>query len=284
MDRVGLAAAGVLLVAIAGGAAGWYLFLDAPAVTPSELEATPPTPTVETAPPAFTMTASVEARAVDGGPVRANWSAGVAYDGATGERLGWLHTREVSIVEYQRREANATYTAVRYHADDPEAFDRRVASVREDLAAGATLDVNATAQTYESHRVGARGEFAVVPDRLPPFGFLRQIPFERAGTTTYAGETVERYLPVDGWIRTPGSVDDRPDAYVSATGGMVAVSPASGNLVRANVTFTERRADVRAGRWLGEGGTRTRVRLRGRESVDGELAPGWASAPAVEGG
>lgn len=289
MDRPRVARAGlaVVVVAIIVAAGIWFLFLDTPAIAESDLDATTPDPTVASAPSEFRMTVEVRSHSA-GGSERANWSAGVVYDGDARERLAWLHSRardDVSIVHYQRYSHNRTHNFLRYHTSDSEAFDHRVESIRDDLdPERETLRVDDTAQVYEYYREGARSEFEVVPDRLPPLGFLHRIPFEYDGETTFGGEAVEKYVPVSGWVQLRGSVDDGPEAYISDTSGVVYVSEESGTIVRANVSFTSKRTDVRAGRWLGDGGNRGRFTLTVSDEIDDrELAPEWTEEPPFDG-
>lgn len=290
MNRKRVVTAGVVVLAVSVvvGTGIWFLFVDTPSITGSDLNATTPDPTLATAPSQFTMTVEVTSRSLDDESERTNWSAGVVYDADSRERLGWLRSTtsddEVSIVHYQRYSRNATHDFIRYHNSDTEAFDNRVESIRADLDPDTeALSVNETSRTYEYYRNGTKSEFEVVPDLIPPLGFLRAIPFEHEGTTTFEGDDVEKYVPVNGWVKTTGSVDDGPDWYISNTSGAVYVSKESGNIVRADVSFTSKRTDVRAGKWFGESGNRGHVTLSVREELDDdELRPEWADESASD--
>jgi hypothetical protein len=283
--RIGVVAAVVLLVAAAGV---WFAFLDAPTAAETELDATTPDPNVSTAPPEFTMTVTAESRSLEDGSPEANWAAGVEYDADAQARLGWLESsgvENVSITSYQRYSANRTHNYITYHHTDREAFRNRLGSIRTDLEAETeTLRADNATQTYWYYREGDRSEFDVVADVVPPLGFVQMIPFEADGSTTYRGQAVERYVPVEGWVETTGSVaDDGPDMYLSNTTGVLYVSEESGNIVHVDVAFTSKRTEMRAGTWFGDPGSRNHLRLSVREEVDdGPLRPDWTTEPPFD--
>jgi len=275
-----------LVVSVAVGTGIWFLFVDSPPLTESDLNATTPDPTISTAPSQFTMTVEVTSRSLDEGSEQTNWSAGVTYNADSQERLGWLNSTssdgDVSIVHYQRYSHNATQNFIRYYNSDPDEFDDRVDSIRDDLDPETeTLTVNDRSHTYVYSRTGAKSEFEVVPDLIPPLGFMQTIPFEHDGTTTFEGNDVEIYRPVHGWGTAMGSVDDDPNWYISNTSGVVYVSEESGNIVRADVSTTSTRTDIRAGKWFGDRGDRAHITLSIREELtDDELRPKWATESA----
>jgi len=262
--------------------------LDTPARTESELNATTPDPTVATAPSEFTMTVAVRSHSLEDGTEQANWSAGVMYDADDRERVGWLHStgqgEPLSITHYRNYTANRTHNFVEYHNADREEFARRVGTIRADFDEETeTLRVDNGSRTYRHYRKRERSEFEVVPDVLPSLGFIQAIPFEYDGTTTWNGRAVERYRPVNGWTKVTASADDSPDTYVSNTSGALYVSRETGNIVRANVSTTSKRTDVRAGRWFGDGGSRNHFTLTVREDADDALRPDWTREAPFEG-
>lgn len=283
MDRDRIATAVLVVLAVAGIAAAgvWYLVVDTPPVAGSDLNATTPDPTVETAPAEFAMSVEVRSHSVDGSE-ESCWTAGVVYDADARERVGWLNSTDpdgdVVITHYQRYTSNATHNYVRYHASDPEQFRGRVEPIRKDLDPGTeTLRVDEAARTYEYYREEPRSEFEIVPRGVFYAGFVHAIPFERTGVTTLDGKAMEKYVPVDGWTRTTGSVTDGPDTYISNTSGALYVDEQTGNIVRADVSLTSKRTDVRAGAWFGDGGSRVRFSLSVHEEIDDEgLKPEWA--------
>ena len=123
-----------------------------------------------------------------------------------------------------------------------------------------------------------RTNFEVVPVLLPHLGFIRAIPFEHAGSTTYKGDAVKKYVPENGWVETTGNVDDGSDWYISNSGGVVYVSKESGNIVRVDVSFTSKRTYIRTGKWVEEDGDQGHITLTVREEPDDEeLRPEWAT-------
>lgn len=293
MDRRALLSVmiAIVVLVIVVVTAGWWLFVDTPAITPSELSATTSDPAVADAPAALSITIEARSRGLEDGTVEANWSAAVRFDASDGERIGRLSSSddrgEVEITHYQRLDGDQTHNVIEYHSTDAEQFARRVQSIREDLEPRTeTLEVDEEAQTYRYYREGERSEFEVVPDLLPPLGFIQVLPFERAGSTTYDGESVARYVPVDGWRELPGSVaDDGPDVYLSRTSGVLYVEEEAGDIVYANVSFTSKRTDRRAGRWLGDAGSRGQFRLVVRKELDHRgLEPAWTDEPPFDGG
>ncbi|WP_178917807.1 hypothetical protein [Natronomonas gomsonensis] len=261
----------------------WFLFVATPPTTESDLNATTPDPNLSTAPPEFTMTAMVTTRELEEPSDTTNWSAGVVYDADAEERLGWLNSTgadgEVSMGQYQRYSQNATHEYNRYHHPESDAFDTRVESIRDDLNPDAeSLSVNNTSQTYVHYRKRPQSAFEVVPDLMPPLGFIDRVPFEHDGSTTFRGDPVEKYVPTSGWAQTPGTVDDDPDWYISNTSGELYVNQTTGHIVHVNVSLTSKRTAIRAGKWFGESGNRIRIRLTVREDLrDGDLRPGWAT-------
>lgn len=286
MNRKGWILVGVtaLLVVTVPSAGIWYLFIDTPAITGSDLNATTPDPAVSTAPPQFAMTVEVENRPLENGSERTSWSAGVLYDADANERLGWRHStgpaNTVSTAWSQRHWPDGTHNVIRYHNTDNEAFTRRVGSIRTDLDDETeTLRVDNGSQTYRYYRAGERSEFDVVDRPMPPLAFVHVVPYKYDGTTTVDGAEVERYVPVEGWVERPGSVaDDGADTYISNTSGAVYVSRETGTIVHADVSFTSKRTDIRAGRWFGDDGTRVHYTLSVRETVDpDEVRPEWVA-------
>lgn len=276
----------VVLILVAGI---WWLFLDTPPVTGSELNSTTPDHTVSTAPPEFTMRVEVQSRSLDDASEQANWSAGVLYNSDAGERLGWLRStapdRTITITHYQRYTDARTHNYIKYHNSDTEQFTRRVGSIREDLDRDTeTLHVDNTSQTYTYYREGDREEFEVMPDQIPPLGFIHTIPFRHAGTTTVNGTRVEKYEPVNGWTERQGSVaDDGPDTHISNTSGELSVSADSGNVIHVDVSFRSIRTDVRAGKWFGDSGNRVHISLSVRKAINEEdLEPEWVNSVSQE--
>lgn len=280
----------VLVVLIGIGVGTWFLFVDTPSITESDLNATTPDPTISTAPSQFSLVAEFTSRSLSGGAIQANWSTGVRYDADSRARLSWLRSTtsdyEESIVQYQRYSSNATLTVVRYHASDPEEFEYRVESVRGDLDPETeTLIVTKPSHTYEYYRKGPRSEAEVVPNLIPQLYFVQTIPFEHDGTTTIRGHEVEKYVPRNGWVETIGSVDDSPDRYISNTSGVMYVSQETGHIIQADVSFTSKRTDIRAGKWVGDGGNRGHLTIAVREELDDEeLRPEWANVSEFETG
>jgi hypothetical protein len=261
----------------------WWLFLATPAVTDSELNATTPDYTVSTAPQQFEMRVEVESRSLDDNE-SANWSAGVLYDRESQQRLGWLHSTEpdrtVTITQYQRYSGNHTHNYIRYHNSEPKQFSRRVRTLRDDIDTKTeSIYVNNESQTYTYYREGDRDDFEVMPDQIPPLGFLHTIPYRYVGTRSVNGTTVEKYEPVDGWTEIRSSVaDDGPDTYISDTSGQVYVSPNSKNIIHIDVTFRSTRTDVRAGRWFGNSENRIHISLSVQNAIDeNQLKPEWVS-------
>jgi hypothetical protein len=290
MNRRGLVLAGVgaLVVVTVASVGIWYLFLDTPALTGSDLNATTPDPTVSTAPSEFTM--SVEARTVslaDGTDV-SNWSAGVLYNADASEVLAWRNetgsNSNTSIVRYQRYTENRTQIFTRTHTADSEAFTAGVESVHRDIDPETdTLHVDNETQTYRYDREAERSAFTIVGYPIPLFEFLHVIPFEYDGTTTVDGEQMERYVPVNGWVELPGSVDGEPDRYITNTSGALYVNRETGNVVSADVSFTSKRTDMRAGKWLSDDERRTQFTISVRNELDtDELAPDWANEAPFE--
>ncbi|MUV85167.1 hypothetical protein GJ631_00860 [Natronomonas sp. CBA1123] len=205
------------------------------------------------------------------------------YDSDAEERLGWLNSTiedgEVSMGQYQRYSQNATQEYNRYHHPESDAFDSRVDSIRDDLDPETeSLSVNDTSQTYVHYRKRPQSAFEVVPELMPPLGFIDRVPFEHDGSTTFRGNRVERYVPTSGWVQTPGTVDDDPDWYISNTSGELYVNKATGHIVHVNVSLTSKRTAIRAGKWFADSGDRIQIRLTVREDVrDGDLRPVWAT-------
>ncbi|MCY4732463.1 hypothetical protein KY092_18130 [Natronomonas gomsonensis] len=278
--KAGLAVLVVTVVVVAGL---WFLFVATPSPTESDLNATTPDPNLSTAPPEFTMTAAVTTQAIEEPSDTTNWSARVMYDSDAEERLGWLNSTiedgEVSMGQYQRYSQNATQEYNRYHHPESDAFDSRVDSIRDDLDPETeSLSVNDTSQTYVHYRKRPQSPFEVVPELMPPLGFIDRVPFEHDGSTTFRGNRVERYVPTSGWVQTPGTVDDDPDWYISNTSGELYVNKATGHIVHVNVSLTSKRTAIRAGKWFAEGGDRIQIRLTVREDVrDDDLRPAWAT-------
>ncbi|MDZ7730913.1 MAG: hypothetical protein U5K37_08430 [Natrialbaceae archaeon] len=283
MNRTLLVGAGIgLFVMMVFALTGtWYLVLDTPAATPSELEASPPHYTTETAPAAFTLT--VEARSVslgDGTEV-ANWTVGIAYNASTGERLAWRTASgpgpTVDTIEYQRRVGNRTLTFLRYHTSDRERFRVDGGDTQAEYP-NTSLVVDSPNQTYRHAWMGPAEAFTVTPTQLPTLSFLQTIPFTHSGSDTYDGRAVEVYVPQDGWTDTPGQTNRKgPETALSETTGELYVRRATETIVYANLSVTSKRTDRRIGRYVGDPGTREHITLRVRESVDPSLRPDWAS-------
>lgn len=258
--KVGLA---LVLVALVLGVGFWYLFITVPAVTPTELDAKSPYPSDSTT-DSYTLDVNVSAQSLTNESDWSQWETIVRYNGSTNEKFGRLITssprRNLSLTEYHRYSGNATEKYTRYQSSATTEFRTRVSQIHDDLDPRTeTLQVdNATQTYYHFETETGRGELGMGRVRV---GVVTLPAYEQSGTTTVDGQLVTKYVPVDGWVDIDGSTDATPEAYISDTAGGVYVSNATGRIVRANVSFTSKRTEMRIGRWLGSTGTRIHIRL-----------------------
>jgi hypothetical protein len=116
-----------------------------------------------------------------------------------------------------------------------------------------------------------------------PLAVLAQLPYERTGTTTYAGRTVVRYVPETGWItRTYGLLDDRQTTYVRAATGEVLVARGNGAVLHAEIEATVVSAETWWGALTADGEDLT-VRYTVRTDVDRPRPPPWVSSTGRNG-
>lgn len=279
--KAGLAAAVVVAVGTAGV---WYLFVDTPSVTDGDLNATTPPLETSSPPQRYTVSANVTVRSLSNDSERSAWSVGSAYDAETGQHRRWLYSstprQNFSETTYQHYENDTTITYTRYRTTDEAAFRRRVASVRDDRNTGnETLRIENDSRTYY-HREGESGRRLDTGIGNVPLGPIYAIPYERTGTTTFEGATVETYAPIDGWVDT-SDADTDPDTYVYATDGRVYVDPETGWILRADLRLSTKRTEMRAGRWFGQEGERTRLEYRFDTALEETpLRPAWVTEEA----
>lgn len=290
MRRVTVLKGGLLVclaaLTLAGGC--WYLFLDTPSVTESELEAEPVAVTPAESPAAYSITASIQSRALTDRSEYTHWEVGSRYANRSGEYYAWRRTnnpsQNLSVAEYQQYENESTVSYTRFRSTDRDVFTARLEAVRSDVRSGnGSLWVRNGTRTYV-HRERTAGRHLDVGGVEPRIRFLYILPYERAGTATRNGETVDRYVPTSGWVEGLGSTDDEPDRYVFDTSGTVLVDSDSGRIVDADLAFSSRRAEVRAGRWFDDGGRRARISYTFEESVDtAAVRPAWATDDRFDG-
>jgi hypothetical protein len=270
----------LFLVGLVCSAGFWYLFVDTPAVAPTELDAKSPYPPDTTA-DSYALVANASTRSLSNESDWSRWETTVRYDGSTNEKFGRLTSssprRNVSIEAYHRYVGNTTEEYARYRSSVRAVFRERISSIRDDLdpRTEALRVDNGTRTYYHYERESGQRDLGMGQIRT---GLVVLPPYERAGATTVDGRNVTKYVPVDGWVDMAGSSDVAPEAYVSDTAGAVYVSRATGRIVRANLSFTSKRTEIRIGRWLGTTGTRIHVRLSVTRPVEtASVQPGWVT-------
>ncbi len=100
---------------------------------------------------------------------------------------------------------------------------------------------------------------------------LSILPYERAGTTTYQGRDVVRYVPGTGWV---GSDSGTPEARIHSASGEILVDAETGSLLYADVDATY----VPARTWgeaLFESDVDLSVEYRVETDADRPEAPPW---------
>lgn len=267
MRRVTLLKAGLAaVVVVAVGTAGvWYLFVDTPSATDDDLNATTPPLETSSPPQRYTVSANVTVRSLSNDSERSAWSVGSAYDAETGQHRRWLYSstprRILSETTYQHYENDTTITYTRYRTTDE------------------TLRVENDSRTYY-HRERESGRRLDTGIGNVPLGPIYAIPYERTGTTTFEGATVETYAPIDGWVDT-SDADTDPDTYVYDTDGRVYVDPETGWILRADLRLSMRRTEMRAGRWFGQESKRIHLKYRFDTALEETpLRPAWVTEEA----
>jgi hypothetical protein len=206
----------VVVALLAGPAVWWGLFVHEPA---TESPGDPP----------FTMARS---DAPLEGSFRVTASAEFAL---RGERLSFerVHTYvvgdpAVSLTTWRIGRPVGSRTTVRYHVGDRR-YSRttltngsqfRAVRPPADGSAG-TVVVDEARSVYQVDQTTGTPDARLTP--TVPMLLLSELPYERAGTTTYEGRDVVRYVPTSGWILrdVDPSVDPTKVLVQSASGAIL---------------------------------------------------------------
>lgn len=227
----------VVAALLVGPAAWWGLFVHEPSVSAPDEQPFRMAPGDAPIDGSFRVTASAE------GTVQ-------------GERITFerVHTYAVgnpgvSLTYWRLERPGDGRTTVQYH-EGLAAYTRstltngtrfRSATRPGETFAGAVV-VEDARTVYEAEPTTRTPDATLVPS-LPTL-LLAELPYERAGTTTYEGRDVVRYVPSSGWMLrdlSPRS-DPRP-LRVRSAGGEVLVDD-SGRLLYANVSARTVPADT----------------------------------------
>jgi len=106
---------------------------------------------------------------------------------------------------------------------------------------------------------------------------LAPLPYDRAGTTTYEGVEVVRYVPRPGWARWEVGPGEFETYRVRAVEGEVLLAAEDGALLYADVAATLVRGDT-WGAVLGNDGARFAVEYRVEPGAERPEAPPWVEA------
>jgi hypothetical protein len=272
--------AGALLVVLLLSGGSWYLFLDTPASTPTDLDAKPPYPS-EASVDAYTVSANASRQSLTNESDWSQWATVVRYESASNAKYGRLTTasprRNVSIEAYHRAVGDHTERFERYHSTATDEFQYRTSTVRDDLdpQTESLRVINDTQTYYHFERIDRQDDLGMGNVRI---GVVVLPPYEEVGTTTVDGRTVTKYVPVTGWVDIAGDRDEAPEAFVYDTTGAVYVSRSTGPVMQADVAFSTKRTEMRIGRWVGTTGNRIHIRLAVTRAVtSAPLEPEWVT-------